>query len=175
MNVTDILALHPSAADVLGAYGLYCFDCAFGEMESLETGAKLHGLTDEDIENLIDDLKNLLRKHDKTSDALTITQKAAKALKTIARKEKKIGYLLRVTTDAEGKFCMEFRKQRRKEDKIFCHPDVPDVSLIASPATLRRIGGACVDLKNGRFTLDLPTKKECKNCDKNSCTCGKNN
>ena len=44
MNVMDVIALHPKAGEILGEYGLHCFQCAFNAMDSVGAGAKSHGI-----------------------------------------------------------------------------------------------------------------------------------
>jgi hybrid cluster-associated redox disulfide protein len=166
-GISEIVAMHPQAEDVLTAYGLYCHHCVLNEVESLEEGAKLHGLGDEDISNLINDLNDLLKKKPKK---ISVTLEAALSLKKIAAKEAKKGQVLRVTTDENGKFCMQFEPKPKPKDYVFSHPEVPGLTLVASAGALTRIGGSCIDLKAGKFTLDLQEKEKCEDCD-GECGC----
>lgn len=51
----------PLAAEVLAVeYGLHCVSCAARGIDTLEQGAKLHGLADTDIDELIRDLNERL-------------------------------------------------------------------------------------------------------------------
>ena len=170
MNVMDAIALHPKAADVLAAYGLHCFQCAFNTFDTLEAGAKSHGLTDIDIENLMIDVQELIDKEPAKPRTLILTEAAAKALKKIAVKEKQKTARLRVTADANGGFCMEFTKAPMQSDEVFVCESVKNVALIASPETIWRIGGSTVDFREGRFKLDLIETCECAG---KGCTCEK--
>ncbi len=170
MNVMEIVNMHPQAADVLGAYGLYCFQCALGDTDSLEDGARLHGLTDEDIENMVTDLEELLAAKPIPRAGITVTRNAALALRDVAAQEGKTGQLLRVTSEEGGGFSLEFVKKAVKADRTFSHIDVPDLVVIASEETLQRIGGATVDFREGRFTLDLVVSNGCGDCG-SSCSC----
>ncbi len=166
----EIIALHPGAADILGAYGLHCFQCAFNTLDSLEAGAKSHGLSDTDIENMIQDLTELLRTSPVLPQELTLTEAGAKALLEIAKSEDKTSCLLRVESDDSGGFCMEFAEIKTPEDREFTNTTVTGVALIAAPQALLRIGGATVDFREGRFKLDLSNKTSCE-CGKNECAC----
>ena len=170
MNVMDIVNMHPQAADVLGAYGLYCFQCALGDTDSLEDGARLHGLTDEDIENMVTDLEELLAASPIPGAGITVTRTAAEALKDVALQEGKPGQLLRVIAEQAGGFSLEFMKEEAKDDRRFSAVGVPDLAVIASEETLKRIGGATVDFREGRFTLDLAKSGGCGDCGP-SCSC----
>lgn len=164
----DIINLHPKAGDILAAYGLHCFQCAFNTMDSLDAGARSHGLTDIDIENMMIDLQELLESVPIKPDVLTLTEVAAKALQKIGKQEKKKVICLRVTTDNNSGFCMEFTGKPLKTDRTFACKNIDNVSLIASPETLWRIGGSTVDFREGKFKLDMEESCACKS---NGCTC----
>ncbi len=170
MNVLEVIALHPDAAGILEAYGLHCHGCAFGSMDTLETGALSHGLTDTDIENMVNDLKEVLAKAPSKPALLTLTPAAAGALLEIAKGEGKTVCILRVTSDDAGGFCMEFAEKKGVDEAEFAAEGIAHASLIADSATLARIGGSTVDFREGRFKLDLVTTKEGCGCGGN-CTC----
>ncbi len=160
-NVMDAIALHPKAADILAAYGLHCFHCAFATTDSIEAGARSHGLTDTDIENLVTDLQELIDTSPARPAVLTLTKAAAQALQKIGVAEEKKKVCLRVTTGTDGSFCMEFDDATTADDRIFTCEGVKNVSLVASSETLWRIGGSTIDFREGRFKLDLAETCEC--------------
>ncbi len=168
MNVLDVIALHSGAADILAEYGLHCFQCAFNTMDSLDAGARSHGLTDVDIENLVADVQELIDAAPKKPETLILTKAAAEALKLIGKQEKKKSICLRVTTDSQGGFCMEFTDKPMSNDAAFVSKGVAGVSLIASPETLWRIGGSTVDFREGKFKLDM---EEACGCEGKDCAC----
>lgn len=172
MNVMEIIALHPGAAEILGAYGLHCFHCALNTLDSLEAGAKTHGLSDVDIENIVSDLEELLRTEPPRPQELTLTESGAKALLEIAKAEGKETCMLRVGSDDAGGFCMEFAEMKTNEDREFANAAVKGVALIASPEALFRVGGATVDYREGRFKLDVPNIAGC-GCERKTCACRK--
>ena len=47
---------------VVSDYGLHCIGCHVAAHESIEDGAKAHGLSDEDIKKLVDDLNKARKK-----------------------------------------------------------------------------------------------------------------
>ena len=53
MTIGGILKTSPKALVVLQNYGLGCADCALNTMETLEEGAKAHGLSDDDIQKMV--------------------------------------------------------------------------------------------------------------------------
>ena len=53
----DLARNFPTAADVLvEEYGLNCITCAAKDVDTLERGARLHGMSDSDIDELVADL-----------------------------------------------------------------------------------------------------------------------
>ncbi len=168
MNVLEILALHPGAAGILGAYGLHCHGCAFGSMDSLAEGAYAHGLTDDDVANMVVDLEDLMRTSPPKPKTFTLTEAAAKALLDIAKNEGKNTCLLQVLSDGVGGFCMEFGDTLPEDDRTFVAPGIEGVTLCMSQAVLDRVGGGAVDVREGRFKLDLPPSAS------SSCGCGGN-
>lgn len=163
MNVMEIIALHPGAAEVLSTYGLHCVGCAFNTLDSLRDGALSHGLSEHDVELMVNDVNDLLSSAAPRPATLVITAPAARALAAVAAGEGKTGYGLRVDTDEQGAFCMEFEKTAKSDDVTFTNREVPELLFFASPKTLWRIGGATIDHRDGRFKLDLP---------QTACACG---
>ncbi len=156
MRVSDILALLPECASLLGQYGLSCTRCALSPLETLAEGCALHGFHVEEIADLLTDLNLLLAERPSRPAEITVTKAAAEMLKKIVEQEGKVGWTLSVTVDGHGGFCMEFVQKPDAQEKMFSHEAVPDVHVSASPLTLSRIGGATIDVRGGRFKLDLP-------------------
>ena len=55
-NIAELIEADPEMNDVLYEYGLYCGGCAAAGFDTLEAGAKTHGLEDDEIEELIQEL-----------------------------------------------------------------------------------------------------------------------
>ena len=53
MTIKAILDMKPGAHEILRDFGLGCVQCELGQFETLEEGAKGHGLTDKEIEQLV--------------------------------------------------------------------------------------------------------------------------
>lgn len=52
----------PRAAELLTDYGIHCVGCFFSEEDTLETGAKLHNMTDKELDEMIDEINGQLEK-----------------------------------------------------------------------------------------------------------------
>ncbi len=168
MPIQEIVTLMPEAKNILAEYGLHCFSCAGSEYEALGEGCKGHGFSDEEIDELVDDLNLMLRELPPRPETLTLTLEGARAIKTVAEQEGRTDQILEIIADAAGGFCMEFQAEPsaglRPAGKIFTNAEEPSVRLFASPLTLMRIGGATIDFREGRFKLDLPEDSKTGGC-----------
>jgi len=59
MTFGELLQTHPEASPVLLEYGLHCVGCHISTFETIEQGARAHGLTDVHIESMMERLNNL--------------------------------------------------------------------------------------------------------------------
>ncbi|MDP3991903.1 MAG: DUF1858 domain-containing protein [Nanoarchaeota archaeon] len=59
--INELLEKHPEIAEILMAYGLHCVGCHFSEFDTLEDGAMVHGMSDEDIEFMIRDANKVMK------------------------------------------------------------------------------------------------------------------
>ena len=171
MTVREVISLVPAAADIMLEYGLHCFSCAVGGVETLEQGCRMHGMDDDTVDALVEDINDAIGQAPKRPQTLTITKEAAQGIGAIAEKEKRDGQILVVTVDEQGGFCLEFQESPLKGDLDFTCPEVPEVQIYASVLTLSRIGGATIDMREGRFKLDLPEEEGCCGAEKSGCQC----
>lgn len=70
-NLAELLDAHPEAAEMLLDYGLYCAGCMAAGFDTVEQGAQLHGMSEQEIQEMIDYLNDNLSK-------LAVKKKAAK-------------------------------------------------------------------------------------------------
>lgn len=53
MNLAEVVFRFPETAEVLMDFGLHCVGCAANSFDTIEMGAKLHGMNDKEIDELI--------------------------------------------------------------------------------------------------------------------------
>ncbi len=53
MTIQEILKANPHSVRIFKGFGLSCATCELGALETLEEGAKGHGLTTEELERLL--------------------------------------------------------------------------------------------------------------------------
>lgn len=62
MSIEEIINKIPNAAEVMFSKGLHCVGCHVAASESLEQGAKAHGLTDKQIANMVKEINKIANK-----------------------------------------------------------------------------------------------------------------
>ena len=62
MTLGEILVKYPEAAEVLVKHGFHCIGCPATSMETIEQGARVHGMNDKDIKSLIRELNKAVSK-----------------------------------------------------------------------------------------------------------------
>ena len=59
MTFGELLSEKPEAGRILADRGLHCIGCHIAVTESVEDGARVHGLSDEEIDSMIEEIKAL--------------------------------------------------------------------------------------------------------------------
>ena len=60
--IGDLVENYPKLASILvEKYGFHCIGCMAAGMETLEEGATVHGMTDKEIEQLVNNLKKKVK------------------------------------------------------------------------------------------------------------------
>lgn len=54
MLLADVIQLHPHSAEIMLEYGLHCVGCFANQFDTVEQGALIHGISEEDISEMID-------------------------------------------------------------------------------------------------------------------------
>lgn len=66
-NLGEIAAKHPAAAKVMLEYGLHCVGCFANRFDSVEVGAKLHGMSDQEVDEMLEEINQAVQKNIKTT------------------------------------------------------------------------------------------------------------
>lgn len=62
-NIGELAMEYPELAQVLAEdYGLHCVGCFASSFDTIEAGAQVHGMTEQEIDEMIDRLKRIVRK-----------------------------------------------------------------------------------------------------------------
>ncbi len=60
MMIQDVIGKYPDAANIFLMYGLHCIGCGISAYETIEQGARGHGMDDEVIEMMIRDANQIV-------------------------------------------------------------------------------------------------------------------
>lgn len=62
ITIQDLVAKHPQLVDVLiEEYGFHCVTCFLSEFETLREGAKVHGIEENDFDELMERLDSVIQ------------------------------------------------------------------------------------------------------------------
>ena len=59
-KIEDVVFKYPVAAEVMLDYGLHCVGCIASGFDTIEKGAKLHELTDEEIDEMVERVNEVI-------------------------------------------------------------------------------------------------------------------
>lgn len=60
MNLGQIVFIYPEAAEVLLDYGLHCVGCFASEFDTIEMGARVHGMSDEEVDEMLERINEVV-------------------------------------------------------------------------------------------------------------------
>jgi hybrid cluster-associated redox disulfide protein len=60
MNLGEVVFKYPEAAEVLTDYGLSCVGCFASSFDTIEQGAKIHQLDDEELDEMIERINEVV-------------------------------------------------------------------------------------------------------------------
>ena len=60
MKIGDAVKVHPEVAKIMFEYGLHCIGCAISPFESVEDGAKSHGMDDAKINEMVEKINKAI-------------------------------------------------------------------------------------------------------------------
>ena len=64
MTIGEVIAKHPETAQVMLSYGLHCVGCHVAASETLEQGARAHGMDDKAVDKMIKEMNDMAEKKD---------------------------------------------------------------------------------------------------------------
>ena len=59
-NLGGLVFMYPETEEILVDYGLHCAFCAANSFDTIEMGAKIHGLDDDEIEEMLERINEVL-------------------------------------------------------------------------------------------------------------------
>lgn len=183
MTMGDIIQKWPAAAEIMQSFGLHCFGCHVNLFESLEQGVMGHGMTEETMNDLLNDLNKMAgggemvapqqeEVHEHKEPEIILTDIAAQKLKELLEKQNKYPeYGIRVQVVRGGcagyMYNMDFERAQQANDTMV---EEGDVKLFIDNDSFELLRGITLDyvetLQGAGFKFDNPNAKA-------SCGCGK--
>jgi len=186
MTMGEIIQNWPAAADIMQSYGLHCFGCHVNLFESLEQGVLGHGMSEETMNDLLNELNKMAgngsvemseEKHEEQEHIheeepdLALTELAATKLKELIEKQGKEGYGVRVGVLKGGcagyTYNMDFAQAQQADDQLL---EMHGVRLFVDNESFKMLKGVIIDyvetLQGAGFKFENPSAKA-------SCGCGK--
>jgi iron-sulfur cluster assembly protein len=179
-NIQKLAMQWPEAAAVMAEKGMHCFGCHAAAVDNVEHGAKLHGLDDATIDQMVKDMNEIIAlKGDQPkaetpkieNPKFTITESAAKKLKELMAEEDKEGHGLRVAVMPGGcsgfSYGLDFEDEAKENDLVM---EEHGIKLYIDKESLSMVNGAEVDYVDGLmeagFKISNPNAQQ-------NCGCGK--
>ncbi len=66
MSIGEVVSNYPEAVAVLMKYGLHCIGCQIAAFESLRDGLVAHGLSEKDVERVVEEINATIEEVKKT-------------------------------------------------------------------------------------------------------------
>lgn len=173
MTIEDILSMFPGKAQKLSQEitnaGLHCVGCHAATWETLEAGMLSHGMTEAQIDRLVDRLNALLEEKIDLS-TITMTRRAAKKYLEILAEEGKQGWGLRFAEQMAGcngfEYALDYSEKAENDDVIF---ESEGIQIHVNKNMVKRLLGSEIDFLDGLqgsgFKISNPNVRS-------SCGCG---
>ena len=62
MLITELTRQYPECAMIMMNHGLYCVGCGVAMYETLEDGAKAHGMSEQEIDHMVKEMNSAIQK-----------------------------------------------------------------------------------------------------------------
>lgn len=61
MIIADVVGRYPFAIEIFMDFGIHCFSCSVSEYETIEQGVLGHGFTEEELEELLEEINSSIK------------------------------------------------------------------------------------------------------------------
>lgn len=173
MTISEVLGKWPQKSQKLAQemtnFGLHCTGCSAATWETLEAGMLSHGMSEEELEELVSALNEILA-HEQDVNQITMTKRAAEKFTQIAYEEGFEKPALRFGDQPGGcsgfEYVLDFSEAAEETDAVFLSHGV---EIHVEKSSLGRLIGCEIDYYDGLngagFKVSNPNVK-------GSCSCG---
>jgi len=171
-TIGDAVQKYPQSAQVFLEYGLHCVGCQIAYWETLEQGARGHGMLDEEIDMMIRDANAILSDPTPIANddlAIHLTIKAVEKIRSFMKKDEKDAYF-RISLQDGGcagqSYVFSIDKKASKDDITF---EKNGLKCAVSKKLIDALKGSTIDyvesLQDSGFKVHNPNAT-------NTCGCG---
>ncbi|MBI4159373.1 iron-sulfur cluster assembly accessory protein [Candidatus Woesearchaeota archaeon] len=174
-TIGEALQIFPGSAEIMLNYGLHCIGCHVNPYESIEGGAKGHGLDDKTVNKIINDINKALEAQETTKNVqediitLKVTSTAASKIKVLLKAENKPDYALKVRVVPGGcsghSYDLAFVKSPSPKDQLIIQDGA---KIIVDANSKQMLSGVELDfvdsLKESGFKFKNPNAKSTCGC-----------
>ena len=169
MKMGDIVKKYPEAIEVLLSYGLHCVGCGVSYIESLQDGASAHGMTQEEIAEMIAAVNKTINEAQATGNVVNLTNKAAEKVKALLARENKSNHGIRIDVVKGGcagqNYSLSFDDEVKPEDEVITEKGV---KLFVNKEHLPLLQGVKIDfvdsLQGSGFKISNPNAQKTCGC-----------
>lgn len=167
MLISEVVERYPQVAEIFLEYGLHCVGCHVSHFETIEQGAKGHGMLDEEIEMMVDDANTIAKEYKPAqSEEVLITQAAINRVRAMAKKD---AFVFRVKIIEGGcsgySYQFTIEDEPNENDKILL---VHDTIVVMDHNTYEKLKGCTIDyidtLAQSAFKVHNPNAQTTCGC-----------
>ena len=171
MTIGDVVKQYPASIEVLQSAGVHCVGCHVSYSETLEQGFKGHGMSDEQVDEVIAKINNAVEdSKGEEGKEFIVTKKASEKLAEVLKENGIENSGLRVEIVPGGcsgfQYSLEIDDNTTPEDEII---EEKGVRIIISKTYMQMLKGAKLDyvdsIQGGGFKITNPNAQK-------SCGCG---
>ncbi len=59
-NIAEVVSQYPEVVEIFAAFGLHCASCFASQFDTISDGAKLHGMLDDEIDEMIEEANKVI-------------------------------------------------------------------------------------------------------------------
>ncbi|MEK6934892.1 MAG: iron-sulfur cluster assembly accessory protein [Nanoarchaeota archaeon] len=163
MTMGDIVQKFPAAIEVIQANGLHCIGCHVSYWETLEQGCQGHGMSQEQINKMLEDINKSIEDSQSTQDGkeIILTQKASKKIKELISSHSKPFQGLKIKVSPGGcsgyHYDFELTESKQDQDKVI---EEHGVKVFIDAESLNMMKGSTIDyidaLQGAGFKVSNP-------------------
>lgn len=169
MTVGEMVGKYPKTVNIMLSHGLHCIGCSANPYETIENGALGHGMSQEDVASLIEQLNKVAAEPARPKTGIFLTEAAVTKVNELRIAEKKEGQNLKIKVTPQGcdgwDYFMDFAPKAENDEKEI---ELAGMKVFIAPDSEKALQGAEIDYlvtnEGEGFKIDNPNKPEGCNC-----------